>query len=206
MVFLAPDRHVLRAWLKMHDLTAAGVLVAVSIVLEVGFSGVLIHEFIIPLWSSVSVPLLTPVLSGVGVAVAVASKRQWLDIFHVTLSTVARLLWILLVTGIVSASVALPMLASGSPDAVWAVIRNCLLFTALALIGTAIASSTWAWMMPASYTLLSLVFGQNPAGAGGFQWWAVALHETAKIHSTILVVCLYLFTVVLLLAKDARRI
>lgn len=205
MIFSPPDRHVLRAWLKMHELPAAGVLVAGSLALETVFSGTLIREFVVPFSTSVSVHLLTPALSGVGIAVAVASRSQWLDIFNVMMSTVVRILWILLVTGVVSILTVLAALASDSSDTAWAVTRNCILFAALAIIGTALVSSAWAWMMPASYVLLSLVFGQNPASASGFHWWAVALQEAAKFHSTILIACLYVCAVVFLLVKDTRR-
>ncbi|MFF0659561.1 hypothetical protein [Micromonospora tulbaghiae] len=199
------DRQALRAWLNMHDLAAAAALLAASVGLGVAFNGVLIQEFIVPLWSSVSVHLMTPALAGVAVAVAVATRYQWVDAFHVTLSAAARATWIALVTGLASVAVALPVLAADSPGAAWPVLRNLLLFAALGLAGTAAASSTWAWVGPAAYTLLCLVFGQNPSGTDGFRWWAVALEEAAGLHSLLMTAALYVIAAGTLIATDTRR-
>ncbi|MER6592825.1 hypothetical protein ABT214_13410 [Micromonospora purpureochromogenes] len=200
-----PGCQTLKAWLNMYDVTQAAILLALGTAFALALNGVAISEFVVPLWSSVPARLLVPTLTGVAVAVAAASHHRWVDVFGSSVSAAARSLWTATVTGVALLTVTLPGLATDPPLTAGPVIRNFFIFTALALSGTAAASSKWAWVGPAAYSLLCLVFGQSRSGSGGFQWWAGILEETTSPHATYIAISMYLLAFVSLLIADGRR-
>lgn len=164
---------VWRCWIGVHRWRPAGVLLALS-----GLAALLTRTVAVDrvgvqqLVSPVALALLIPVIAATAVVIGCVGPGLYLP--DPRRAKVARLLWLLALTGLALVVCVAGSVGTGLDQATpAAVVRNVLLFVSLAMLALAAGYPAFGWLPPTGYVLLAMQFGAT--SGSGHSTWAVVL-------------------------------
>ena len=126
----------------------------------------------------ISMLLLLPVVAGVAVGVALSNESDGLGLPDPARAAVARAAWFIAWTGVAASVTALAGFINDGVEP-GAIVRNVVLYAALAAAAPLLRVPHLAWLLPIAYALVCVMFGYPP-GQPGYYWWAVVMEPEAS--------------------------
>ncbi|MFF8837910.1 hypothetical protein [Streptomyces sp. NPDC015130] len=172
---MRPALHTARAWIGVHSVKPALVLLAVSAALSLmGAKAMLDSLGFMVFETPVSLLLLVPTIAGVAVAVGTDNTAR-IPLPEPLRLIGTRLGWMTVLTMAAAAAANLGQLIG--PAVPWqAGLRNTLVHASLAVATSALGYISVAWLPPVGLTLASMLFGYPPSEPR-YYWWAVIMEK-----------------------------
>jgi hypothetical protein len=154
----------------VHDSRTAIGLLFLSVAAALAFNQTMIESFLTRLWVPVPLALLVPALTATAVGVGAGSGASSLEGRPPQRLVIARGAWVAV---LFLAAAAISVLAGGWSN-LGIQLRNALVFSALSLAASALASTSWTWLPPTVFALTALLFGQ---AQDGIRFWAFIIDQ-----------------------------
>lgn len=192
----------IRAWAAVHGTRQALALLGATVIASAALSAAVLSGFGIFMFvRPVPVLLLFSAVGGVAVAVA-AQLNARLVLPDPARARAARLAWAISWTVAAGLAVGAGRLTSRSVD--WSpIVRNILIFAALALTMVVLGYSQLAWLPPVGLTLVAMVFGYSDDGSNPYYWWATVLRNDTSALQLVVSALAYSIVVVVYVVRSS---